>query len=317
MRHGNFGPKKKMRQHGCRSAQLCQSYPKGNYIRYSAGLKAEMKPGAQPGMAVPQEHSRSVDLDGGTLGGGGDLGEAGSDGAGEGVEALRSGSGFAEGSDGFAGVPADADARIDFDFAEDGNAVGDGGFCAFAVAENIDGLVAMRASEGAHVLDDAEDFDIDLAKHFDGFAHVGKSDGGRRGDDDRARDSDGLNEGELHVAGAGREVDDEVIELAPLDTPQELRDDAVQHGAAPDHGLVAGIQQAHGDHFHAGDLDGDDAFFRGGLGLLEGAEHDGDVGAVDVGVHEADFVAELHESEREIDGYRGFADAAFSAGDGD
>src|SRR5579859_5378135 len=317
MRHGNFGPKKKMRQHGCRSAQLCQSYPKGNYIRYSAGLKAEMKPGAQPGMAVPQEHSRSVDLDGWTLGGGGDLGEAGSDGAGEGVEALRSGSGFAEGSDGFAGVPADADARIDFDFAEDGNAVGDGGFGAFAVAENVDGLVAMRAAEGAHVFDDAENFDIHLAKHFDGFADVGEGDRGRGGDDYCACDSDRLNKRELHVASAGREIDDEVIELAPLDAAEKFRDDAMQHGATPYHRFVAGIEQAHGDHLHAGDLHGNDALIGGGLGLLQGAKHDGHVGAVDVGVHEADFVAELDEREGEVDGDGGLADAAFAAGDSD
>ena len=39
---------------------------------------------------------------------------------------------------------------------------------------------------------------------------------------------------------------------------------------------------------------GIDALFGGGLGLLQRAEHDGDVGAVDVGVDEADFVAEVY-----------------------
>ena len=63
--------------------------------------------------------------------------------------------------------------------------------------------------------------------------------------------------------------------------------------------------------------DGDDALIGGGLRLLESAEHDGDVGAVDVGVHEADFVAQLDEGESEVDGDGGFADAAFAAGDGD
>ncbi len=251
------------------------------------------------------------------MGGGADLGEAGSDGAGQSIEALGAGGGFAESGDGFAGVAADADARINFDFAEDGNAVGDGGFRAFAVAENVDGLVAMRAAEGAHVFDNAENFDIHLAKHFDSFADVGKSDGGRRGDDDGSGDSDRLNERELHIASAGRKIDDEVIELAPFDAAEKLRDDAMEHGAAPDHRFVAGIQQAHGDHLHAGDLHGDDALISGGLGLLQGAEHDGHVGAVDVSVHEADFVAELDECKREIDGDGGFADAAFAAGDGD
>ena len=259
----------------------------------------------------------SVDGDGRAGGGGADFGYAGGDGAGQGVKALRAGCGFAEGRDRFARVAADADAGIDFNFAEDGDTVSDGGFGAFAVAENVDGLIAMRAAKRAHVFDDAEDFDIDLAEHFDGFANIGEGDGRRRGDDDGARDGDGLDERELDVAGAGGKIDDEVIELAPLDAAQELNDDAVQHGAAPDHGLVAGIEQAHGDHFQARDLHGDDALFGGGLGLLERAEHDGHVGAVHIGVHEADFVAEFDESEREVDGNSSFANAPLAAGDGD
>ncbi len=230
---------------------------------------------------------------------------------------MGAGGGFAEAGYGFAGVAADADAGIDFDFAEDGNAVADGGFGAFAVAENIYGLAAVRARERAHVLDDAKDFDVDLTEHFDGFADVGKGDGGRRGDDDRAGDGDRLDERELDVAGAGREVNEQVIELAPLDAAQELRDDAVEHGAAPDHRLVAGVEQTHRDHFHAGDLHGDDAFIGGGLRLLQSAEHDGDVRAVNVSVHEADFVAEFDEGESEVDCDRGFTDAAFAAGYGD
>lgn len=99
----------------------------------------------------------------------------------------------------------------------------------------------------------------------------------------------------MDIAGAGREIDDEVIEFAPLDAAEELRDHAVEHGAAPDHGFVAGIEKAHGDHFQASDLDWDDAFFGGGLGLLQSAEHDGNVGAVDVGIHQADFVAEFDQ----------------------
>src|ERR1700676_3350221 len=49
---------------------------------------------------------------------------------------------------------------------EHGDAVVCGGFCAFAVAEDVDGLVAVRAEEAAHVFYHAEDFYVDLAKHF-------------------------------------------------------------------------------------------------------------------------------------------------------
>src|SRR6266446_639485 len=257
-----------------------------------------------------------IDLDGRGGGCGGDCIEARPDGAGE-VEHTFCAEGiFAEQRDGFAGVAADADAGIDFDFAEDGNAVGLRGFCAFAVAEDVDGLAAVGAGEGAHVFNGAEDLDVNLAKHFDGFANVGEGDGGGRGDDDGAGDRDGLDQSELHVAGAGREIDDEMVELAPLHAAQKLRDHTMQHGTAPDHGLVAGVEQAHGDHFQAGDFHGDDALVHGGERLLRGAEHDGDVGAVDVGVEEAHLVAELYERERKVDRDGGFADAAFAAGDG-
>ena len=51
--------------------------------------------------------------------------------------------------------------------------------------------------------------------------------------------------------------------------------------------------------------------------MLGGAEHDGDVGAVDVGVEEADGGAHALEGDGEIDSDGGLADAAFAAGDSD
>ena len=61
----------------------------------------------------------------------------------------------------------------------------------------------------------------------------------------------------------------------------------------------------------------DDASFADGLRLLLGAQHDGHVGAVDVGIEQADFVAQLRERQGQVHGYRGFAYAAFAAGDRD
>jgi hypothetical protein len=43
----------------------------------------------------------------------------------------------------------------------------------------------------------------------------------------------------------------------------------------------------------------------------------GNVGAVDVGVEQPNFVADAGERNGEIDGERGFADAAFARADGD
>ena len=72
-----------------------------------------------------------------------------------------------------AGVAADADLRLDFDFAEERHAENLGHFLAFAVAEDVYAAFAVRAIEIAHIFYDAEDFYIYLAEHFYGFADVG------------------------------------------------------------------------------------------------------------------------------------------------
>src|SRR5438445_11263032 len=101
-------------------------------------------------MAVPLcQAAASVDLDLGTGGGACQLIEAGGYGSGQVVNAFCAEGAFAEQRYGFAGVAADANAGIDFDFAEDGDAVGLRGFCAFAVTEDVDGLGAAGGGEGA------------------------------------------------------------------------------------------------------------------------------------------------------------------------
>jgi hypothetical protein len=89
------------------------------------------------------------------------------------VQTFCDGGVFALGGYGFAGVAAYANAGVDFDFAQDGHAVFPGGFGPFAVAEDVDGFLAVGADEGAHVFDYSEDLNVYLAEHFDGFADVG------------------------------------------------------------------------------------------------------------------------------------------------
>ena len=109
----------------------------------------------------------------------------------------------------------------------------------------------MRAGEIAHILDDAQNRHADLLEHMNRFARVLERDVGRCGDDDGTGERRGLNQDELYVAGAGRQIDDEVIEVAPVDIAQELLNDAVEHRAAPDQRLVAGIQKPHRHDLHA------------------------------------------------------------------
>ena len=52
-----------------------------------------------------------------------------------------------------------------------------------------------------------------------------------------------LRERERDVAGAGREIEDEEVELAPVHVVQELLQRAVQHRAAPDDGGLRVLEE--------------------------------------------------------------------------
>ena len=187
---------------------------------------------------------------------------------------------------------------------------------AAAGGEDIDLVIAVRADEVAHVLGDAEDFDVHLVEHLDGLARILQRNVGGRGDDDGAGQRHGLGQRDHHVAGAGRQIDDEVVELSPGHAPEELLDDAVQHGTAPHQRLVSGIQIADRDGANAVALGGNDAVVGSQLGLAACAQHQRNVGAVDVGVEQSDLEAEARQSQREIDGESGFADSALAGADG-
>ncbi len=61
----------------------------------------------------------------------------------------------------------------------------------------------------------------------------------------------GLREAQLNIAGAGRHVDDEVVELAPQRVVQNLVEGADDHRTAPDHGLVFVDEEADRVHLDA------------------------------------------------------------------
>src|ERR1700683_5515372 len=100
--------------------------------------------------------------------------------------------------------------------------------------------MAMGACEVAHVVDAAKHFDVDLREHLEGLARILEADVAGRRNDHCAGEGHGLNERDDHIAGAGWKIDDEVVELAPLNLLKELTDDLVEHGPTHDEGLVAG-----------------------------------------------------------------------------
>lgn len=77
-------------------------------------------------------------------------------------------------------------------------------------------------------------------------------------------------------------------------------------------------EEAHRHDFEAVSFDGDDALLLVGFEFLVGdPKHEGEGGAVEVAVEDADFEALLGEGDGEVAGDRGLSDPAFSGGHGD
>src|SRR5215469_9548619 len=210
-------------------------------------------------------------------------------------------------------IAAEPDPWVNFDFAEHRHAILDRCLRAFAVPENIHGFAAVRAGKRAHVFHHAEHFHAYLPEHFDGFANIRQRHRRRSRHHNRSGHSHGLNQSQLHVARAWRQVDNQVIQLAPFHATQKLRDHAVQHGTTPDDRFVPRVQQAHRDHLHALRNHRNNALLRGRRWLCRRAEHDGHVRSVYVPVQQADLVAEFRERESQIYGDGGFSHTAFPA----
>ena len=174
-------------------------------------------------------------------------------------------------------------------------------------------LAAVRADEVAHVLDDAEHRHVDLAEHRQPLAGVDQRHVLRRRDDHRAGERDALRQRQLRVAGARRQVDDQVVERAPFDVAEELLERLHHHRPAPDHRRVGLHDEAERHQLHAVLLQRQDAVAD--HPRLGDAEHHRHRGAVDVGVEQADAMAELRQRQREVGGDGRLADAALAAGD--
>ena len=178
-----------------------------------------------------------------------------------------------------------------------------------------------------HVLHDAEHLEVRTPRHV-GDARRDLLRALRRG---RDHEHLGLRKeaGERHldVAGAGRHVDEEVVEVAPADVYKELLERLRENQAAPHQGGVLVVdEQTHADDLHpaaAGYLHlvGED--LAGPVGLLRSretrlhAEHAGDREAPDVGVEHADRESARRERGREVGGDRRLADSALPAADRD
>ena len=126
-----------------------------------------------------------------------------------------------------------------------------------------------------------------------------------------------LGERHRHVAGARRQVDEQEVELAPVDVLEELRERLVEHRPAPDDGGVLLHEEADRHDLHAVVLERQDLAVGRDLRAAADVEHARDRVAPDVGVEDADLLALRRERHREVGGDRRLAHAALAGADAD
>jgi len=118
------------------------------------------------------------------------------------------------------------------------------------VTEDLDAL-ATGGLEKAHVLNDPHNRHVHLLEHGNALAHDAHRRRLRCGDHNAAVQGHGLTQGKLSVSGARWQVHQQVIQLAPFHHRQELLDGFLDHGPAPDDGLVVVQQEADAHEFDA------------------------------------------------------------------
>ena len=109
-----------------------------------------------------------------------------------------------------------------------------GDLLAATAAEHLDPLAAVRARQPGHVLDDSGDPLVGLQRDRAGALRNLRRGllGGRHDEHLGARHELGHRDGD--VTGAGGQVHQQHVEVAPVDVGQELLQRAVQHRPTPD-----------------------------------------------------------------------------------
>ena len=133
-----------------------------------------------------------------------------------------------------------------------------------------------------------------------------------------------LRQRQRHVAGAGGQVDDQVVEFSPARVLEELRDGSVEHGTAPHDRFVRRDEQPHRHHLESIDDRRFDAANR--LAVASRFVHDfrprvqtehvRDAGTIHVRIHQTDSGSVQVQAVRQRSGHGALADASLAAADG-
>ena len=177
-------------------------------------------------------------------------------------------------------------------------------------------MAAVGAAEEAHVLDQTQHGHLGLFEHCHAAASVDQRDVLRGGDDHRAGQRHPLRHGQLRIAGAGRHVDDQHIQLAPDHLAEHLLQRAHHHWAAPDHRGVFFHQEADRHGLQPPGLQRQH-LVAAHLRLAVEPEHARQAGTIDVGIQQADLQPLPRQRHRQIDRHGGLADAALAGRDRD
>ena len=179
---------------------------------------------------------------------------------------------------------------------------------------------AGRIGEPGHVFDHTQHLGAGLLEHLSGAPRVDQGNLLRRGDDHHPVQLQLLDQGQLDVAGAGGQVDDQHIHgrfgRAPVGAHHAAQGRR-RHRAAPDVGRTRLDDEADGHDLHTPGFQGVQAFFSVKGGLSRDAQHGRCGGSIDVGVQQAGPQTQPRQRHCQIDRDRGLAHAALAAGDGD
>ena len=110
---------------------------------------------------------------------------------------------------------------------------------------------AVGTDMRAHVFNHPDDRRLELVEHVDPLAGIQQRYILRCANNNCAVHMGLLRQGHLHIAGAGRQIDDQHIQCAPLHLHHHLLQCAHQHRTAPDHRLIVVGHQSDRHHCHA------------------------------------------------------------------
>ena len=177
-------------------------------------------------------------------------------------------------------------------------------------------LAVRGALEITHVFNYAQNGGFHPFKEADRLAGVNQRHFLRGGHYHHAVQFGRLDNGQLNVSGAGRQVQNQKIHIPPCHVAQELLDVACRQGTAHRYRIGFINQQPHGKKFHAMGRYRDKFVILIGSGAFLGAEHQGHGRAVNIQVHQTDGIPQLAQGHRQVRGNGGFAHAALAGSHG-